>query len=341
MEKRTYNSIDILKIILALFVVVIHSGIDKTVLAPVLRIAVPLFFIISSYFFFTKNAKLQTNKEKNTAFLKTIKRNLFLYLFWAIIQLPIVIFMRGYHHDFIFDGVLNVLKDIVIGGAFTGAWYLVALIIGILFVYLMSKKIPSIYLVLLSLPIYVFCCLTTNYINLFEADSLVIKINNGYYSLIGQNVCNSFPIALFWVSLGKLLADRKNDVKNGVLISCGALFSVMIALECFFIVKNDWRVLDDCFFMLMFLCPVIFLLVKKIKITVTTKLRIRELSVLIYVTHGCCGRIVGYALKYLFGEFYGINIVKAVISVIIIACFSQLLIYLREKYNIKFLKYAY
>ena len=76
MEKRTYNSIDILKIILALFVVVIHSGIDKTVLAPVLRIAVPLFFIISSYFFFTKNAKLQTNKEKNTALHITRQNNL-------------------------------------------------------------------------------------------------------------------------------------------------------------------------------------------------------------------------------------------------------------------------
>lgn len=341
MEKRTYNSIDILKIILALFVVIIHSGIDKTVIAPLLRIAVPLFFIISSYFFFTKNASLQTKKEKNAALFKTIKRNLLLYLFWAIIQLPIVIYMRGYHHDFFFDGILNVLKDIVIGGAFTGAWYLVALVIGILLVYFMSKKIPSIYLVLLSLPIYIFCCLTTNYINLFSADSLVAKINDGYYSLIGQYVCNSFPIALFWVSLGKLLADRKNDVKTGALISCGALFSVMIALECFFVVKNDWRVLDDCFFMLMLLCPVIFMLVKKMKITVTTKIRIRELSVLIYVTHGCCGRIVGYALKYLFGEFYGVNLVKAVISVIVIVCFSQILIYLREKHNIKFLKYAY
>ena len=53
-----YDSIDLTKFVLAFMVVLIHinpfSAEVNVVVMPVLRLAVPLFFIISAFFFFTK-----------------------------------------------------------------------------------------------------------------------------------------------------------------------------------------------------------------------------------------------------------------------------------------------
>ena len=72
---KEYNAIDIMKLVLAVLVMVIHSGADKTIISPVLRTAVPLFFVISSYFFFSKNQRLLSKKERNAALGKLVKRN--------------------------------------------------------------------------------------------------------------------------------------------------------------------------------------------------------------------------------------------------------------------------
>ena len=44
------NAIDMMKLILSIFVVLIHSEVNLGMFTPFLRIAVPLFFIISSFF---------------------------------------------------------------------------------------------------------------------------------------------------------------------------------------------------------------------------------------------------------------------------------------------------
>ena len=61
---KKYNLIDVVKFILAILIMIIHSGIDKTVISPILRVAVPLFFIISAYFFFRKLTKIEDNTER-------------------------------------------------------------------------------------------------------------------------------------------------------------------------------------------------------------------------------------------------------------------------------------
>ena len=98
-KTKEYNSLDILKFVLSILIMVIHTGIDKTIISPLLRIAVPLFFIISSFFFFSKINSI-SEKEKPAALLRFVKRNLGLYLFWAIIQLPVKIYVNGYFNDF-------------------------------------------------------------------------------------------------------------------------------------------------------------------------------------------------------------------------------------------------
>lgn len=60
MKSKTYNGLDLLKFIMALFVVMIHvkpnvySDILTTVFNPILSIAVPIFFVLSSVLIFKK-----------------------------------------------------------------------------------------------------------------------------------------------------------------------------------------------------------------------------------------------------------------------------------------------
>ena len=63
MKSKTYNGLDLLKFIMALFVVMIHvkpnvhSEILTTVFNPILSIAVPIFFVLSSVLIFKKLTK--------------------------------------------------------------------------------------------------------------------------------------------------------------------------------------------------------------------------------------------------------------------------------------------
>lgn len=338
---KKYNAIDILKLVLAFFVAVIHSGADKTVLSPVLRLAVPLFFIISSYFFFSKDQKLQSRNEKKAALGKLVKRNLLLYLFWAVVQFPFRIFLRGYHREGLLLGLWYTLRDVLQGNAFTGAWYIVALVIAVLVVYGLSKKIPAGWVAVLMLPAYVLCCFSTNYYNMVDANSWIRRVADGFYAVTGSYLNNSFPVALFWVSLGKVLVDQKSTIKTVVLSGLCVLFAGLLTLERYWILSDGPGFMDDCYFMLIFVCPVIFLLVSRSKLTFTSRLRIREFSTVLYVTHGMCERILGYALKIL-PVHNGVQIMlKVVLTLVAAYVICVLLVYFREKRNMKIFKYAY
>lgn len=338
---KEYNSADILKFVLSVFVMIIHSGIDKTVISPLLRMAVPLFFIASSYFFFSKNKKLTEKAEKRGALVRFIKRNVLLHLFWAVLQLPVIMFMRGYFYDLFPNGILSIVKDMVLGNGFTGSWYIIASLIGVVAVYWISKVISAGWLVLITLPLYIVCCLVTNYWNIFDSSSIVVTLGNGYHELTGLYFYTSFPVALFWVSLGRFLVEVKIELKDRTLWSICVISGALLALEQHLIVRYGLATTDDCYFMLILLCPALFLLVSRCKVTFKTNFRLREISVIVYVMHGCCERVVGYILKMLPFDYPGQNVAKIVISLVVILMLGHILIYVREKRGISFLKYAF
>lgn len=333
---KHYNAIDILKLVLSVFVMVIHSGIDKTVLSPLLRTAVPLFFIISSYFFFSKTATLTEKSEKRSALMRLVKRNLSLYLLWAIVQLPVFLYVNGYFHDLFEFGWLNVLKEIVLGNAFTGSWFILALVIGVVVVYWLSRKISAAWLVMLTLPLYILCCLTTNYGNAFGADSIVTAFANGYHVFTGWHFHTSVPIALFWVSLGRFIAEKNIEWKNKTLVWLCVIFGALLALERVFVVTFALSVVDDCYFMLVPFCFVAFLAVNQCKCGISTAFRVRELSTIIYVTHGSVERIVGYILKAMPLKIYGQDVIKVAMSLVLITTMVHIWIFLKEKHGFCF-----
>ena len=81
---RTYHSIDILKVVAALLVVAIHARpfVGKTYplyISLFSRMAVPVFFVVSAFFFF--------RKKPDTAQLKHYVRRMgWLYAFWFVVE---------------------------------------------------------------------------------------------------------------------------------------------------------------------------------------------------------------------------------------------------------------
>lgn len=86
---RNLNGIDLLKFIMSIIIVNVHSCVFETLandywgglIKTVSNVCVPTFFVISSFFFFRKVRSLTTTKEKNRQLLMFEKRTLFLYLF--------------------------------------------------------------------------------------------------------------------------------------------------------------------------------------------------------------------------------------------------------------------
>lgn len=338
--KKEYNSLDILKFVLSIFVLVIHSGIDKTVISPLLRIAVPSFFLISSYLFFSKVAKLSDDKEKQKALVRLVKRNIFLYLFWVVCQLPLIIYGHHYHIDFFQKGIWSTLKIILLGQGFTGSWYIITLVVGSVLIYFASKKISAGCLVVLTLPLYIMCCFTTNYRGAFGEASFLIQFNTAYENITQCVFNTSLPGGLFWIAVGNYLARNAIQVKTYVLNILLAILVVLIAVERVFIVKLGWQYLDDCYFTLILLCPTIFLFVKHHQVVFKSRFRFREMSTLIYVTHGACGRIVGFLLKAAAIEALQNELVKVSITIAAAVIASIAILGLRDRLKCKVLNYA-
>ena len=71
----------------------LHTFFLDDYLDPWLRLAVPLFFLISAYLLAEKLK--ETPKEDHWKVTwKYIKRNLYLYLFWMLVLLPIIVYLR-------------------------------------------------------------------------------------------------------------------------------------------------------------------------------------------------------------------------------------------------------
>lgn len=316
-KKENYNSVDLFKFICSLLVVILHTssyclsnmadggkvptgasnGPIITYLLPlvfsVLRIAVPFFFISSSFFLFKKVNKCNTEKEKNQAVKNYCLRILKLYLFWLILSLPYMLdkflFNSGYD---VLTGLGVFAIKIICFDAFDGAWYLGATIFSALFVYLLSKKVKNSGLLVISIIFYVLAVLDSTYFNLFglqnNANFMFFQANAPIY----LSVFNGFV----YFTIGKLFAENENRVSTKV--------SLIMALLCFALMYGELTLSNylglnyatDCFFALLPFSCFFFQLVINIKLKDKKAYRfIRKSSTFIYLSH--------FSILYVFFRF--------------------------------------
>lgn len=257
-------SIDVLKIILAFFVVFLHMQLlkDSYPLANYLsvnglfRIAVPVFLIITGYYFYYIDNKVKLKKWLVRTFL--------LYIIWTFIYISywkddeiLLTLLFGYHH----------------------LWYLIGTFFsGILLFILRNKSVKT--LIILLIPLFLIGYVIQIFGNMHyfkgEEDSLLNK-----YFLYRNFLYVCFPFLTIGFLINKLKFDIAQYKYSGFLV----VFSIfLVVLESFFTYKLIGSESADLLLSLLFACPLVFLYGKKMIIKTDSKI-LASFSTAIYLVH--------------------------------------------------------
>ena len=333
---------DVLKIILALFIVAIHTTPIDFSLRPLFRLAVPLFFILSSYLFFSKQSRLISDIDKTIALKKFVSRYLKLYLFWFVVLLPITIVVRKWYIAPGFNTILSVLQCFFFDSTFRASWFLMAALINVVFVWAISKRIHDKWLLLLGIILYSFCCLTSNYYSLIQNEGIL----NAYstYQSIFTSPYNSFPVALLFVVYGKILAEKSVSIPQQLVFLLTIISLILLYVEYYVICHFNVDVIqDDSFIFLIPSSLFCFMYIGQSGWTLKAEtLKIRKASTVIYCCHASFTSIVSYILekcdiKSLILYYVSLFLITLLVCVMTFVVIDKL----EKKPHLGFFKYAH
>lgn len=278
------NCMDLTKFILSICIVSIHTKFLNGYIYPWVRIAVPIFFIFSSYLFF-KRIQNKSLEEKNKILKAFIVRNLKLYMCWFIILLPITIYIRKYFFYGIIQGICTLVHDILFGSTFLASWYIISSVIAVVLIFYLSKVISNRIIFIISIPMYLLGCIATNYSFILLNSSILTNLFSKIEIIFGVP-SNNFMVALIWICIGKIIADNKDKLNDKKIISIKLIISLLgLYLEYFIlnnILKSD---ANDCYLMLIPTAYFCALLVLNSNIKIKYHEELRKISTTVYCMH--------------------------------------------------------
>ena len=339
-KKQNYDIFDLVKLILSFMIVAIHTGLLPVILFPWLRLAVPMFFVISSYLFFKKVNGCKNAQEKGAVLKQFVLRNVILYAFWFIVLFPINVIARGWFDYGIINGIFTILVNLLLGSTFIASWFISALVIGTVIIFFASKKINNKVLLAISIVIYILVTIHSSYLFIYKDITIMKKIII-FYETYFVSPYNSFPVGIFWILCGKLFADGdfKYDLKSSSVnlgISLALLFG-----EWFVVRSFTGSINKDCYLMLAPCIISIFTILLQIKpIEVKNPREMRKISVLIYVTHGAVLSII-QKLSQMILKTSLHSIILFVLTALISLSIGLIILWLERYKPFKWLKYSH
>lgn len=215
---------DILKFGMSVMIVCLHTKIFaefsflNKIISPLLQLAVPCFFVLSSFFFLRK---CRTYGYQRTNLIKYLKRLFILYIFWYVVNIPVIIKKLSiFYRASNFNDCSDIIKLIFKIGSYPGSWFITSLMIAILLFYILKLfRCPDFCQFLLSLVLYLF----VYYHNYFPSS---LQILYEKLCLIRSDLRMSFLVAYFWIVVGYLLSSPalitifdalKGNIKNSLI----------------------------------------------------------------------------------------------------------------------------
>lgn len=230
-EVKEFSYVDYMKLLMACFVIGIHTWLSSAcqnevatkILNLLFSIAVPYFFICSGFFLFRNDERVDTNHRM----IQYAKSIISMYVIWTFIYLPFTIY--SYYADGLNfrQGTLAFLRGFLFIGEHSYSWplwYLLALIIAVVLIYGMRQlhfkplSIAIVGSVMFFLGHYI------NYLHTNGLDFMGTKRVIDLYFKIFQNTRNGLFLGLFYVSLGLVIAHFgriKNLIVNISIITIG------------------------------------------------------------------------------------------------------------------------
>lgn len=295
MEKRSYGALDIAKFISALLVIAIHCApfyqINETwnfVYVQIIgRLAVPFFFMASGWLLFQKlDMQSGMGKEANQQVLKHyLQRILKLYLVWSALYLPLLIisWIKG---GFDFSTCVRFLRDFLLNGTYYHLWFLPALILGVIIVYILVMKCKKRIVLWTCFILYFIGMLINVYGNALEHIPLIDSLLH-LYAGVFATARNGIFFAPLYLILGLYAQDFMNYKYRKASLMAFFVSFCALCLEAFLV--RSLHMMTDITSMYLCLAPTVFFLFIYIMqfsfaanpITIV----LRKLSLLIYVSH--------------------------------------------------------
>lgn len=293
MKQRSYPQMDKLKYAITFLVIAIHCApfleisevMNLIFVQGIARIAVPLYFIISGFFFFKKIDQSKGWKDtENLGYLKTYCfRILKLYAIWSILYLPL------YFYPILKDGnfsILSFLMDVLYHGTYYHLWFLPALIVGMILAYTLSFSFSNVITIGIACLLYVIGSMLNTYSPLYYEIPLLQPLLH-VLSFIFQTGRNGFFFAPIFLLIGRYFSMQNNQSTiKSMNIKC-MIWLFAYVLEVYFLYHIQW--LHSLSSMYLTLVPLLFYGFSKclqLKMEETnTCFYLRKMSFLIYVGH--------------------------------------------------------
>lgn len=223
---NNYNSIDLIKFIMALCVVTIHTYIVDSMKSSILqdflysfiRSAVPFFFITSAYFVMQRN--------ENGGILKYWKRIFQLYLSWSVINF---ISVSVINRNLCVENVQTCIYQILFNG-YSVLWYLWGILIALpLLIKLRDGGAKPLYFLVIAVMAYLFNRAYTHYGSMENPNKIWLwsaYLYKGKYFGI-TNLC----LAITYLSIGSFFSMYKYRQYKVISVALIILGSIMMHFE--------------------------------------------------------------------------------------------------------------
>lgn len=291
-EKRQYNNIDLFKIIFAVVVVMIHTkpfaDISETASwyfsNTIANLAVPFFFVASGFLLFGKLINCDSDR-RNEYVKKYLLHIVKMYLIWCVIWIPLKALHFYSTGTFTFINCLLYIKDVILVSGGDALWYLPALTIAVVIVYLLKYrfKMPNIAIIILSFALYTFGCLISSWYGIFTSARLI----DAYYSIF-TTTDNGILYGIMFVSIGMVITENKKETKPYFDILGFLIFFALLIFESNFINKSGLNFNGVCNNIML---PVTVFFMFRVILNINVKgderiyRKLRDYSTIIYLSH--------------------------------------------------------
>ncbi len=260
-------SIDLLKILLAFFVVCLHRhvlrdsypSLSYVLVNGLFRMGVPVFLIISGYFFYFVDDVSRLKKWS--------VRILLLYIIWSVVYFPL------WKEDD--DYLLNILFG------YHHLWYLIGTFFSGLLLFAL-RNVPSKLLILIILLF--FCC----------GYAIQFLGNSHYFNGEIDAALNVFPsyrnflfVCFPFLGMGFLIKKLGIDVRHKPSLALVLASAGLVVFEAFLnytVLRLSQKESIDVLFSLLIACPLLFLYCKNITVKTDSKI-LASISTAIYLLH--------------------------------------------------------
>lgn len=355
LKKTNYNSIDLVKLICAILVVMIHiepfgthdSGsvfnlLNYGIQNYLARIAVPFFFVCSGFFLYKKTKLNEFDFEPTKKYaIKLLK----FYIIWTLVYFPISFWgMLKNEKGFVY-AFFSYIRDCIFTGSYAQLWYLPATIFSVLLIsFLLAKKVKPKTILICAFVFYLIGLLAQSWFGLM----LPLKeIAPTIWSmlLIVKKIISTTRDGLFFgfifVSIGMLFAFYDFKITKRKSLVLFIISMVLMFFEAVFVKYYDFSRGTDMYLFAVPSTIFLFMFVKELKLPDNGIYKVfRSLSTLVFFSHFWVNTVVSNALG-IVSDSLNKTPLLFILTLSITIILSLLVIYLSDKKNFKWLKVFY